>query len=134
MDIMELTVDQILLLNGLTEVAKEAKEAAELIQKAYSHAFGIGEDKIEVWKDRDANNFEYLTHDGIWQARYLHQSYDVKCTSDEIFVYLRAEYMIKHGFAKEYTDSYCITKEGELAEIVRYFRAFISKVREKVDT
>ncbi len=134
MDIMEMTVDQILLINELAEVAKEAKEAAEAINRAYAHAFGIGEDRIEVWSD--SNNFEYLTHDGVWQARYLHQTYDVKCTADEIFKYFRAEYMVKHGFAKEYENSgfggCYLTEEGKLMEVVRYLRSFINKVLQMV--
>ena len=131
MDIMNMKVDEILLLNGLVSVAQEAKDAAEAIHTAYAHSFGIGEDSIEVWHDRDNNNFEYLTHDGIWQARYLHQTYDVKCTADEIFKYFRAEYMIQNGFAKEFEGCY-MTEEGQLKQIAGYFKSFIRKVQQRL--
>lgn len=128
--IMNLSVNEILLLNGLADVAKEAKEAAEIIQKAYT--FKCGEDKIEVYHDKDYNNFEYFTHDGVWQARYLHQSYDVICTPDEIFKYFRAEYMIKSGFAKEF-DGSAYTSEGQMMQIANYFRSFVNHSHKKLD-
>ena len=133
MDVMGMTVDEILILNGLVPIAREAKEAAEAIQQAYSHGFGIGQDKIEVWRDRDANNFEYLTHGGVWEARYLHQTYDVVCSADSIFEYLRAEYLINNGFAKEYTEDFCRTPEGEYMEVVRYLRSFIARTKDLVE-
>ena len=125
--IMSLNADEILIINGLQDVAKEAKEAAELIRKTY--VFHIGEDIIEVRHDRDMNNFEYLTHDGVWQARYLHQSYDIKCSEDEIFKYFRAEYLVENGFAPELSGSY-YTEEGEMKSICRYFRSFLNRTRE----
>lgn len=131
MDITNMKVDDILMLNGLVGVAKEAKEAADIISKAYSKGFGIKEDKIEVWRDRDSNNFEYLTHDGIWQARYLHQSYDVDCTADGIFDYLKAEYLIKNGYTAGQRGCY-LTAEGEKAMVVAYFRTFVHRTKELI--
>ncbi len=133
MDIMNMTVDQILMLNGLVPVAKEAKDASDIIIKAFEKAFGINEDKIMVWSDRDDYNHEYLTHDGIWQARYLHQTYDVKCTPDEIFKYFRAEYLIRNGYAQRISKNGCLTEEGKLEEVVRYFRSFVSKTQHKLE-
>ena len=65
-EIMNMKVDEILLLNELVGVAREAKEAAKLISEIYSKAFGINEEKIEVWHDSDNYNYEYLTHNGFW--------------------------------------------------------------------
>lgn len=129
--IMEMSVDAILLLNGLVDVAREAKEAAELIHEAYKNGFGIGEDKIEVWCDRDGYNHEYLTHAGVWQARYLHQTYDVECTADAIFEHYRAEYLINHNFTREYTDGCCQSKAGEQKLIASYFRSFVSRIKQQ---
>ena len=120
--IKSLTSDEILIVNGLQSVAEEAKAHAELIHKAY-HNFGIGEDKIEVWHDRDHNNFEYLTHSGLWQARYLHQTYDVSVDADSIFDYYRAEWLVENGYAKEY-EGCCLTEYGKKKLICGYFFCF----------
>ena len=124
--IMSLNADEILIANGLQAVAAEAKEHSELIHNAY-HCFGIGEDKIEVWHDRDFNNFEYLTHNGVWQARYLHQSYDVSVDADTIFDYYRAEWLVENGYVAEsengYYTEYCIKKH-----ICGYFRSFVRRI------
>ena len=127
--IMSLTPDEVLIVNGLQTVAEEAKKHAELIRKNF-HNFGIGEDKIEVWHDRDYNNFEYLTHSGIWQARYLHQTYDVSVDADSIFDYYRAEWLVKNGYAEE--SEGCLTTEyGEKKMICDYFRSFVSRIEQQ---
>ncbi len=131
MDIMNLSVDQIILLNELVSVAKEAKEASQMIYQAYQNAFGIGKDKVEVWSD-DCNA-EYLTHDGVWQARYLHQTYDVKCSPDEIYQYFRAEYLIKNGYAEEVASGGYLTEEGKLKQIAGYFHSFVRRAQKKLE-
>ena len=128
-EIMNLSVDQIILLNELVLVAKEAKEVSQMIHQAYKNAFDIGEDKVKVWSD-DCNA-EYLTHEGVWQARYLYQTYDIKCSPDEIYPYFRAEYLIQNGYAEEYTSNGAITEEGRLKQIAGYFRSFVRRAQEK---
>lgn len=123
--IKKLTADDVLILNGLSELAKKAKEAAEIVKDTY--LFHIGEEKIEVW--RDEYNHEYLTCDGVWQARYLHQNYDVKCTAETIFEYMKAEFLIEKGFAKEY-DGNLYTKEGEMVQAFRYFKVFLKNTED----
>lgn len=129
--IMSLTADEILIINGLQSVAAEAKEHARLITETY-HCFGIGEDKIEVWSD--SYNAEYLTHGGLWQARYLHQSYDVKVDEDTIFDYYRAEWLVKNGYAAEYENNH-VTEIGKKSIICQYFKTFVyrTEAATKVD-
>ena len=124
--IMGMTADEILIANGLQKVAEEAKEHAKRIADAY-HCFGIGEDVIEVWHDKDFNNYEYLTHDGVWQARYLHQTYDVKVDADTIFDYYRAEWLIENGYAKE-SDNCYLTEYGQKKMVCGYFKSFVNRI------
>ena len=124
--INNLSAKDVEILNGLLPLAEEAKRAEEAIKAVY--CFSIGEDKIEVWGDE--YNHEYITHDGTWQARYLHQSYDVKCTAEEIFQYLKASFLIKKGFAQECVNSR-FTKEGEMTHIFAYFERFMKDAVEK---
>lgn len=119
--IKSFTVDEIIIMNELLDVAKEAKEAAKLICDTYQ--FPMREDKITVWSDE--HNAEYLTHNGVWQARYLHQQYDVDCSEDSIFKYFKAEYLVSNGFCKEYNGCYT-TEEGDMAKIAGYFRVFVA--------
>lgn len=126
--IMSLNADEIVIANALQSIAEQAKKDAKLIADTY-HCFGIGEDTIEVWHDRDLNNFEYLTHDGVWQARYLHQSYDIKVDADTIFDYYRAEWLIENGYAKETEEnSYKISPMGAKANVCRYFKSFVRRI------
>ena len=124
--IMGMTADEVLIANGLQKVVKEAKEHAKKISDAY-HCFGIGEELIEVWRDKDGYNCEYLTHDGVWRARYLHQTYDVKVDADTIFDYYRAEWLIENGYVKESEGCY-LTECGLKKEVCRYFRSFVNRI------
>lgn len=127
-NIMKLTPDEVIILNELVSVAKEAKEVAELIHSTYSHSFGIGEERIEVWNDK--YNCEYITQEGVWQARYLHQTYDVKCSVEEIYKYFRAEYLVTNRFVEEYeSNGNGYTEEGEMRNICRYFRSFVKRIQ-----
>ena len=127
-NILKLTVEEIIVINGLEEVAREAKEDSEIIHKAYNNTFGIGVEKVEVWSD--GNNYEYLTHEGIWQARYIHQSYDVKVEANFIFDYYKSEWLIANGYVEEYDGNY-LTDHGNKKQICMYFRAFVQRVKEK---
>ena len=77
---------------------------------------------IKVWEDAAGYNAEYLTHAGLWQGRYLHQSYDVWCTSDEIFKLLVAEYLVENNYVERYSGS----EIAENALITGYFRKFVN--------
>ena len=122
MEKLNLTPEELVILDDLKELAKDAIEAAKLINEAYT--FKIGQDKVVVWED--SYNHEYVTNDGIWQARYLHQTYDVKSTSHEIYKLLKNEYIYRnnHNKDKYYRDQ---------AEIAGYFRTFINKTKERLE-
>lgn len=124
--IMNLTADEIIIVNGLNDVAKEAKAVSKLISCVYT--FPMNKNKIKILED--LYNKEYITHDGVWQARYLNQSYDIKCTEDEIFNYFKAEYLVENGFVKKGSDNDDYKEEVEKANICKYFRAFLKRTKE----
>lgn len=97
----------------------EAKEAVSTICAAYS--FKIGEDKIVIWKD--THNAEYLTHSGVWQARYFHQTYDLAVTVDSIFNAYKAEYEQRKHLTSGVNNP---------ANSAGYFRSFVQKARWKL--
>lgn len=120
--IMKLNADEILIVNALQEVSKEAKQHVELIHNSY-RCFGIGEDKIEVY--RDGNNVEYLTHDGIWNARYMHQEYNVAVDEDTIFDYYRAKWLAENGYAND--DSFSSRDCQKKKKVCEYFCSFVNR-------
>lgn len=124
--IQNLSPDDVIIINDLVVLAEKAKEIEQKIRENFT--FKMGEDKIELWHDE--YNHEYLTHDGVWQARYLHQTYDVKCTAEEIFEYMKAEYLIDKGFVPEIKESR-FTAEGAKRQIYRYFSSFVNKLEVK---
>ncbi|MBQ9267740.1 MAG: hypothetical protein IJ217_05665 [Clostridia bacterium] len=115
--IMSLTTDELAIMPKLISLAKEAQDAAKLVRESIS--FKIGEERAEVYRDRDGNNFEYVTVQGVWQARYLHQKYDILCDAESIF--------------KLYTHAYLyeVSKDMNLYEeslIAGYFKSFIHRL------
>ena len=110
-DIGSLSAEEIADILKLEELRKEAQSCYGIIHKNIK--FSIGEDKIKLWDD--TNNAEYITHSGVWQARYLHQTYDVICTIEGIFDVFKAEY-----FKSKRHDC----KVNNTADSARYFRSF----------
>ncbi len=92
-----LSLDQVTIINDLKPLVEQAEKAEKIIKETF--LFHIGEDKIEVWSDEC--NCEYITHDGIWQARYLNQSYDIECNAKTIFEFLKADYLVQNGFVRK---------------------------------
>lgn len=105
-----LTAEELRSIIALDKLRMEAVADAGIIKSEIY--FCIGEDKKELWND--TNNAEYITHSGIWQARYLHQTYDVTCTAAGIY--------------ETYKEAYFANGKTTAAS---YFRSFVRKLREK---
>lgn len=96
------------------ELLNEAEEAVKTIIATYK--FNIFQDKIVIWND--GNNAEYLTHNGIWQARYINQSYDVNITVQDVFEIFKEAYEHKN-----------ISKVNLKAQSAGYFRSFVNRCK-----
>ena len=129
--IMSLTTDEIKIASELYKFQKEAEEAERLIRETY-HSFGIQEEKIEVGTSEYGKNTEYLTHSGIWQARYLNINCDIVCSEAEIFRVFAIEYFVKNKVLKCF-EGINYTKEGDMARACKFFRAFIERTRNKYE-
>lgn len=113
-DLIEsLTADDLKEIEQLSKLLTEAKQAVEIVRSYYT--FRIGEERVTLWHDN--NNGEYLTRDGVWQARYLHQTYDVPCTVDGVFEAFKEARGKTHG---EVTAA-------------QYFRSFINRTKKMID-
>lgn len=114
-----LAKEDIELVLDYSNLLERAKEDVEAVKEAYR--FKIGEDKITIWKDQ--HNAEYLTHDGVWKARYLHQKYDLPVTVDSVFEAYKAEYQ-KNKHPNRLVNN--------LADSAGYFRSFARKAKERI--
>lgn len=122
---MEITVDLLKSLSSddmkriakYSELLEEAEKAVKIIKSAYK--FNIGEFAITVFND--GNNYEYLLHEGVWQARYLHQNYDVSINVNSVFD------VFKENYEYKLTRSSMVNKKAESAS---YFRSFVNRCKE----
>lgn len=121
--VLKLSPEEILLLNDLPALVNKAIEDATLINDTYT--FKANQESTVVWSDD--YNVEYFTREGIWQARYLHQSYDVECTAQAIYELYRDAYLYEKGLTddKHYSRS---------KEIANYFRGFVNKTKKIKET
>lgn len=117
--IEEMTTEQIENLQNYCVLAKEARAAHNTVSRAC--LFPMGQNEIIVYENGD--NKETLTHDGVWKARYLHQSYDVEVTADSIFKVFKEEY--NHRKLRT-------SKVNKIADSAGYFRAFVSRCKDSL--
>ena len=117
--INSLTAEDTKVILKLDELRKEAEEAHKIIKDNVK--FSIGEDKKIVWKDE--HNAEYITNEGVWQARYLHKTYDVICTIENIFNVFKERYLYDINGNK--------CRVNNIADSAGYFRSFVSKLEKE---
>lgn len=124
--INKLTPEEIKVASAMQELYETAQEQEKLIREAYK--FEIGQDRICVLKDE--HNAEYLTHSGEWQARYVHQEYEVPCTAKAIFELMIADYIVSQGF---HANCSALEKNmlAEKAQRFGYFWAFIERTKKE---
>ena len=124
-----LSDDRYFIVIELQSLEKEAKEAAELIQKTYK-CFGINQERIEVFRNEDG--YEELSYFGVWYAHYPNENYSLKCTPEYIYKVYKAESLVRNGIAKEYDDGK-LTDEGHRVRVYAYFKKFLQRTRERFD-
>lgn len=98
-DLSELTVQDLKDIEKLQEFRKETERLYNIIIKIQRVPLILdNQNRYTIWND--GNNIEYLElreGEWIWEARYLHQSYDVPINLEKIFnmmvrAYENAEY------------------------------------------
>ncbi len=121
--ITKMTPDEIKMISEMIPIANAAKKAVEMIKEVYT--FHIGEETKKIWGD--AHNSEFITHKGEWQARYLHQSYDVKIDEKTVFDYFAAQHICQEGLLTgNMTDEQIKEIKGKEL-IAGYFTNFVRK-------
>ena len=118
--VMSLTLQEVAEAVKMREaLAVSVVVAEKLIREVYhDFKFDVAEERIKIWSD--GNSTEYLTNKGVWQARYLHRSYDVPCTMEGIFEALKGGYFMTCDATPEIK---------ERAQLCSYFKRFLERTQ-----
>ena len=116
--LLGLTTEEIFLLGDFVKLAKEAKEASELIAKKYK--FEGDCKKIQVYND--GHNEEFVTSDGFWHGVYLGVEYLQECSIEEIYKLYRDQYLYEENY---FSDGHYKSQ----ARIAANFKEFVKHTR-----
>lgn len=122
----DLTVEDLKDIEELQKFRKESQRLYNIVVNNQKVPLILdAKNRFKLWDD--TNNAEYLTLiDGewVWQARYLHQKYDVPINVEKIYKTMVYAYEMEKD----------ITKRG-LAngnkEAISYFTAYVNKLTDK---
>ncbi|MBO5178743.1 MAG: hypothetical protein J6B87_00125 [Clostridia bacterium] len=130
--IMSLEVQEMAIMDELQAVAKEAIQAAEIVNRAYSNAFGICQKRVHVYHTEAFGEYygdAELSNEGVW---YYHdnwwggRNWQVECTAEGIYKCYRA-YLLRD----QKMDASIPRDELRLAEVAGHFRDFVKELKEK---
>lgn len=125
-DLMELTAEDLADIEVLQRLRREAEKLYRVVVSTQKVPLILDEqNRYKLWDD--SNNAEYLAlKDGewIWQARYLHQTYDVPINMEKIYRMMVSGYQqrkdkSRRGFANTYE------------EAIEYFKSYVSKLEKQ---
>ncbi len=122
----DLTVEDLKDIEELQKIRKEAQRLYNIVV-ANQRVPLILDDKnrYKLWDD--TNNAEYLTLiDGewVWQARYLHQTYDVPINVEKIYKTMVCAYEMERD----------VTKRGLVnnnKDAISYFTSYVNELKDK---
>lgn len=123
-DLIDLTVEDLKDIEKLQEFRREAESLySTVVNNQLVPLVLDNQNRYTLWDD--TNNAEYLSlSDGkwVWQARYLHQKYDVPIDINSIYR------MLVCGYEHEKDES----KRGYVnncKDAIGYFRSYVTKLK-----
>lgn len=125
--VKSLTPDELQLALALIDVAKDAREASELIIESYK--FIAKEKNKVVYKDKDQGIEESYNRDGIWTRIHQGKKYTVDCSIEGIYDIFCAEYLIENKIANSLEND-LPTEYEDKAKTAFYFREFVNRTLE----
>ena len=130
MDIMNLSAEELVLIDTLKELAKEAIEASKLIEEKFNSSFGIKQKEIHVYHTESFGEYYgdgFLTIDGIFKYHdnwWGGRDYSFSCDTSDIYKMLRSCYLKKIGITHLDPEKF----ECNIENIDTYFRDFIKEI------
>ena len=125
--LMQMSIDDVLSVKDFLLIAQEAKATAELIQKSFKSSFSEVLHRIPVWCDREGQNFEYLTDDWVWQAKYTDWFDNIKCDAKGVYELFKAEHLMNWNLISKTDPNYY--KISHMAKTCKYFRKFVNGLK-----
>ena len=125
-DLMELTAEDLADIEVLQKLRKEAERLYRVIVNNQKVPLILDDqNRYKLWDDGD--NAEYLAlKDGewVWQARYLHQTYDVPINKEKIYRIMVSGYQQRKDESKRrFANTY--------DEAIDYFKSYVSKLEKQ---
>ena len=133
MDLFEMSAQEIMTLSDLAKLAREAKEASQLIAKSFKTAFGIGKMEIQVFHTESCGEYYgdgYLSIDGVFKYHdnwWGGRTYEFRCDTEGIYKMLRSSYLKSRGMSEVDPEEF----DCEIENMDNYFRKFISNLKSK---
>ncbi|MBR6252252.1 MAG: hypothetical protein IKR04_00150 [Clostridia bacterium] len=130
MEIMQMSAQEIVLMNAFAKLAEEAFMAEKTIKDYYGEkAFGLGEKEIHVFHTESCDEYYgdgYITIDGVFKYQdnwWGGRSYEFSCNAEGIYQMLRSCYLRNNGLSHLESKSF----DCQVEHIDSYFRSFIKK-------
>ena len=133
MEIMKMSAQEVVLLEKLTELAKEAIKASELIKEHFKSSFGLDNQEVLVFSTQSFGEYYgngYLTINGIFKYEdnwWGGRRYEFSVTPDGIYHMLRSCYLRRNNLSHLDTEEF----NCEIEHIDGYFRDFVESISKK---
>lgn len=141
MDIMNLSAEELVLIDTLKKLAKEAIEASKLITEKFNSSFGIKKKEIHIFHTESFGKYyifntesfgqyygdAFLTIDGIFKYHdnwWGGRDYSFSCDTSGIYKMLRSCYLKEIGLTHLDPEKF----ECNIENIDTYFRDFIKEI------
>ena len=125
-DLMELTAEDLADIEVLQKLRKEAERLYRVIVNNQKVPLILDDqNRYKLWDD--GNNAEYLAlKDGewVWQARYVHQTYDVPINLEKIYQTMVNGYKHRKDERKRGLVNNC-------DDAIKYFKSYVLKLEEQ---
>ena len=133
MEIMKMSAQELIMIEKLVELSKEAIEASNLIKEQFKNSFGIENKEIHVFSTESFGEYYgdgYLTVDGIFKYHdnwWGGRDYSFSIAPDDIYHMFRSCYLRRNNLSHLDTEEF----NCNIEHIDRYFRDFIKSISTK---
>lgn len=119
------TEEEIIIIKGLCDAAKEACEVEFFIREAYKN-FENSHEIVNSFPNGHRCHNEKLYFQGIWRIEYPNHGFGVLAEKEDIFKLFRAEFLVQNQYVTEGMP------EAEMARNCKVFRVFLRKTKKKL--
>lgn len=125
-DLNDLTIEDLKDIEKLQEFRKKAENLYTIVVREQTVPLVLDEqNRYRLWYDgNNANYLKYINGGWVWQARYLHQSYDVPINAEKIYKMMVRAYEYDKDKNNKGT-------RNSNKEAIEYFSSYVDRLKEK---